>query len=54
MLFSGSVRSNLDPFNKHSDEELWKALEVSHLKSFVSGLSDGLQHKITEGGDNLR
>ena len=54
MLFSGSVRSNLDPFNKHSDEELWKALEVSHLKRFVSGLSDGLQHKITEGGDNLR
>lgn len=54
MLFSGSVRSNLDPFNKHCDEELWKALEVSHLKSFVSGLSDGLQHKITEGGENLR
>lgn len=53
VLFSGSVRSNLDPFNKHNDEELWKALEVSHLKSFVSGLSDGLQHKITEGGENL-
>ena len=54
VLFSGSVRSNLDPFNKHSDEELWKVLEVSHLKNFISGLNDGLQHTVSEGGENLR
>lgn len=54
MLFSGTVRLNLDPFDKHSDEELWKVLEVSHLKNFVSGLNDGLRHQVTEGGENLR
>lgn len=44
---------NLDPFNKHSDEEIWRALELAHLKSFVAGLQLGLLHEVTEGGDNL-
>lgn len=30
-LFKGTVRSNLDPFNEHSDLELWDALRQSHL-----------------------
>lgn len=53
ILFSGSLRMNLDPFNKFSDEEIWKALELAHLKSFVAGLQLGLNHEVTEGGDNL-
>ncbi|XP_027443261.1 canalicular multispecific organic anion transporter 1 isoform X2 [Zalophus californianus] len=53
ILFSGSLRMNLDPFNHHSDEEIWKALELAHLKSFVSGLQLGLSHEVTEAGDNL-
>ncbi|XP_076311435.1 multidrug resistance-associated protein 1-like isoform X2 [Tachypleus tridentatus] len=52
-LFSGTLRMNLDPFMIHSDEELWKAVEHSHLKEFVSSLEAGLDHKITEGGSNL-
>jgi len=44
---------NLDPFERHSDEQLWRALELAHLKVFVSGLPSGLAHEITEGGDNL-
>ncbi|RZC38992.1 multidrug resistance-associated protein 1 [Asbolus verrucosus] len=35
VLFSGSLRMNLDPFDKHTDEEVWRALEHAHLKSFV-------------------
>lgn len=54
ILFSGSLRMNLDPFDKYSDEEIWKALELAHLKSFVDGLQLGLYHEVTEGGDNLR
>ena len=54
VLFSGSLRLNLDPFNKYTDDELWQVLEVSHLKNFVSGLSEGLQYTIAEGGENLR
>ncbi|KAM6186730.1 ATP-binding cassette sub-family C member 2 [Rhynchocyon petersi] len=53
VLFSGSLRMNLDPFNNYSDEEIWKALELAHLKSFVSGLQMGLSHEVTEAGDNL-
>lgn len=45
---------NLDPFNNYSDEEVWKALELVHLKSFVAGLQLGLSHELTEAGDNLR
>lgn len=45
---------NLDPFDKHTDEQVWRALELAHLKVFVKGLPAGLQHEVTEGGDNLR
>ncbi|KAH3661347.1 hypothetical protein OGAPHI_006754 [Ogataea philodendri] len=31
VLFSGNVRSNLDPFNDRTDEELWSALEKAGL-----------------------
>ena len=44
---------NLDPFNKSSSEELWRALELAHLKSYVSALPGGLDHPVSEGGDNL-
>ncbi|XP_015764594.1 PREDICTED: multidrug resistance-associated protein 1-like, partial [Acropora digitifera] len=53
VLFSGTLRVNLDPFNDHSDDELWKILELSHLKNFVSGLEQGLLYPVSEGGENL-
>ncbi|XP_075152488.1 multidrug-Resistance like Protein 1 isoform X4 [Haematobia irritans] len=53
VLFSGSLRINLDPFEVKSDDEIWKALELSHLKAFVKSLPSGLNHEITEGGENL-
>ncbi|XP_015215911.2 multidrug resistance-associated protein 1 isoform X2 [Lepisosteus oculatus] len=53
VLFSGSLRMNLDPFDSYSDEEVWNALELAHLKTFVSGLPDKLNHECSEGGENL-
>ncbi|XP_037025227.1 multidrug resistance-associated protein 1 isoform X2 [Bradysia coprophila] len=53
VLFSGTLRLNLDPFEHNSDEEVWTALEHAHLKVFVKGLTAGLNHEITEGGENL-
>ncbi len=53
VLFSGSLRLNLDPFNKYTDEDLWKTLKLSHLESFVKELKEGLEHQIAEGGENL-
>lgn len=53
VLFSGSLRMNLDPFETCSDEDLWKALELAHLSSFVSALPQKLDHQCSEGGENL-
>uniref|UniRef100_A0A0K8S5P0 ABC transporter domain-containing protein n=2 Tax=Lygus hesperus TaxID=30085 RepID=A0A0K8S5P0_LYGHE len=53
VLFSGTLRMNLDPFEKYSDEQTWQALDLAHLKAFVSGLPTKLQHQVTEGGENL-
>ncbi|XP_054161203.1 multidrug resistance-associated protein 1-like isoform X2 [Oppia nitens] len=53
VLFAGTVRSNLDPFDRHSDSELWTALERSHLKHYVLSNESGLDFPVNEGGDNL-
>merc|ERR1711956_94581 len=53
VLFSGTLRINLDPFSHYSDDELWKALELAHLKDYASNLETGLLHEIAEGGENL-
>nr|XP_056722202.1 multidrug resistance-associated protein 1-like [Euleptes europaea] len=53
ILFSGSLRMNLDPFNQYSDEDVWMSLELAHLKNFVSTLPDKLNHECSEGGENL-
>lgn len=44
ILFRGSVRSNLDPFDKHTDEELWLALRGAWLADSVH-LDDAVQEE---------
>ena len=34
-VFEGTIRSNLDPNDEYSDDQIWKALELSHLKDHV-------------------
>uniref|UniRef100_A0A670Z4Z4 Multidrug resistance-associated protein 1 n=1 Tax=Pseudonaja textilis TaxID=8673 RepID=A0A670Z4Z4_PSETE len=53
ILFSGSLRMNLDPFEQYSDDDVWMSLELAHLKVFVSSLPDKLLHECSEGGENL-
>lgn len=52
-LFSGSFRSNLDPFDKFSDDDLWNSLEKVQLSSKVAQLTNQLDSKVSEGGKNL-
>lgn len=54
VIFGGSLRMNLDPFNEKSTEELWEALKHSHLQTFVDSLPAKLDFDCGEGGKNLR
>ena len=53
VIFSGSLRRNLDPMNQHKDLRLWSALEDVQLKSFVESLNGQLEYELLEGGANL-
>uniref|UniRef100_A0A2K5U2M2 ABC-type glutathione-S-conjugate transporter n=1 Tax=Macaca fascicularis TaxID=9541 RepID=A0A2K5U2M2_MACFA len=53
ILFSGTLRMNLDPFGRYSEEDIWQALELSHLHTFVSSQPAGLDFQCSEGGENL-
>uniref|UniRef100_A0A669CCE5 ATP-binding cassette sub-family C member 5 n=1 Tax=Oreochromis niloticus TaxID=8128 RepID=A0A669CCE5_ORENI len=53
VLFSGTVRSNLDPFNQYSEEKIWDALERSHMKECVSQLPLKLESEVVENGENF-
>ncbi|XP_037954692.1 probable multidrug resistance-associated protein lethal(2)03659 [Teleopsis dalmanni] len=53
VLFSGTMRYNLDPFDEYSDAKLWESLEEVKLKSLIAELPSGLQSKISEGGGNF-
>ncbi|XP_055302412.1 probable multidrug resistance-associated protein lethal(2)03659 [Sitodiplosis mosellana] len=52
-LFSGTIRENLDPFNEHSDDDLWRALDQVELKSIIRVLPNGLDDDALSGGRNL-
>ncbi len=54
MIFSGSLRTNLDPFCYYSDIEIYEALQYGHLKEFVENLPEGLDYECGEGGEALR
>lgn len=53
VLFSGSIRYNLDPFAEYPDSRIWEALDEIELKKVVTDLPHGLQSKVTEGGSNF-
>nr|CAI5835138.1 unnamed protein product [Callosobruchus analis] len=38
VMFSGTIRTNLDPFDEYTDKELWDALDKVSLKSSVTNL----------------
>ena len=54
VLFTGTMRSNLDQFGDYADAEIWRALEQVQLKKLVTDvLADGLQSMVSESGSNL-
>lgn len=62
-VVEGTLRENLDPLGKHADEELWRVLELAHLRTLVEQLVTkgkdgesefkGLDAMVFEGGSNF-
>nr|XP_020747155.1 multidrug resistance-associated protein 4-like [Odocoileus virginianus texanus] len=53
VLFTGTMRKNLDPFNEHTDKELWNALEEVQFKESIEGLPAEMNTELAESGLNL-
>jgi ATP-binding cassette, subfamily C (CFTR/MRP), member 4 len=53
IIFSGTLRSNIDPFDQFDDNEIWNALESCQLLDSVKKFDLGLSQEISENGSNL-
>ena len=53
VLFSATVRFNLDPFNESTDEDIWSVLEQVELKDVIENLPNQLEDDVHEGGSNF-
>ncbi|RHY89679.1 hypothetical protein DYB31_016065 [Aphanomyces astaci] len=49
VLFSGTIRSNLDPFDRYGDDAIWTAIKRANLHQAVTALDD----KVDERGQNF-
>ncbi|XP_059662248.1 ABC transporter C family member 10-like [Cornus florida] len=52
ILFSGSMRYNLDPLSEHTDHEIWEVLEKCQLREAVQEKKEGLNSSIVQDGSN--
>ena len=53
ILFSGTLRRNVDPTERFVDAEIWQVLQNVHLGELVKKLENNLYHELTEGGKNF-
>ncbi|KAM6356957.1 LOW QUALITY PROTEIN: ATP-binding cassette sub-family C member 5 [Alca torda] len=53
VLFSGTVRIKLGSFNQYSEEQIWDALERTHMKECVAQLPMKLDSEVMENGENF-
>lgn len=53
VLFSGTLRYNIDPFDQHQDREIWDALRSVRMAELVGKLPGGLSSDVVEGGANF-
>jgi ATP-binding cassette subfamily C (CFTR/MRP) protein 1 len=53
VMFSNTVRYNLDPFGTASDEELWTVLQKVQLAEVIATLPNGLEEQVAEQGENF-
>lgn len=53
VLFTGTLRYNLDPFEQYADADVWDALRRAHIADAVESLDGQLGYEVSEGGENF-
>ncbi len=53
VMFSSTVRFNLDPFDEFSNEEVWEVLRSVNMFDHIQSLPNKLEELVSEGGDNF-
>jgi ABC-type multidrug transport system fused ATPase/permease subunit len=53
ILFSGTVRTNLDPFNQYTDKDIWDVLAGVNMKEAIAKLKEGLEAAVEPNGENF-
>eukprot|EP00743_Colponemidia_sp_Colp-15_P012774 GILK01014639.1.p1 GENE.GILK01014639.1~~GILK01014639.1.p1 ORF type:complete len:626 (+),score=96.92 GILK01014639.1:859-2736(+) len=53
VLFSGTLRFNLDPFGEYADEKLYEIIRQVYLMDTVQRSGNGLEMNLSENGENL-
>ena len=53
VLYTGTLRMNLDPFEEYSDEEIWESLDKAHLATKVKNLPKQFLYEVQECGVNF-
>ena len=46
VLFTGTLRKNLDPFDNYKDEEIWNVLGQVHLAQEIKQLPAGIDIEV--------
>mmetsp|Transcript_6573 Transcript_6573/g.19613 ORF Transcript_6573/g.19613 Transcript_6573/m.19613 type:complete len:226 (-) Transcript_6573:870-1547(-) len=52
-MFAGTVRTNLDPFEEHTDEEVWSVIEKVGLKHTIDAAAKQLDMEVIDNGSNF-
>jgi len=53
VMFSNTIRYNLDPFGTSTENELWSVLKQVQLEEVIAALPNGLDELVAEGGENF-
>jgi ABC-type multidrug transport system fused ATPase/permease subunit len=53
VLFKGTLRAYMDPFDEYTDGEIWSAFEKVEMKEQIGALEHQLSYELSENGENF-